>query len=283
MFPLFELRFSPVPNTTDPHRRKLRPRRGMTLVELIVASSIMALIVGGMAALAMTVEAGGAQGRETSTTLQHAEIVLHRIEAAMLDAHATRQFPGFAVFPTTHGDFDFPDTVVVWRPTGTPANPDGVPRFDEIVVFTPAAEEPGRMLEITAKRYPIDTPPLSDQNTWRLAINAMRTADTVERNTLTNRMRVAEINTANGVKESRAAVRFTVAHSPTDAELNSYPSSNDWDELPWVQDQYSSDRGTRQSWCRFELQLTTDPFGNSNPDASLPFFGSAAIYYQVRP
>ena len=60
------------------------------------------------------------------------------------------------------------------------------------------------------------------------------------------------------------------------AEYDDFVNGNvNWEDLPWPQGIFSSTSGTRQSWCRIELQLDND-------DESLPFYASAAVYYSLK-
>ena len=55
-----------------------------------------------------------------------------------------------------------------------------------------------------------------------------------------------------------------------------------WMNLPWVQGIYGSQSGLRQVWVRMELQLAPGvDWSESNSAAAwgVPFFGSAALYY----
>ena len=64
-------------------------------------------------------------------------------------ATASEQFPGFLVVASTQGTSRYPDALVVWRPAVAPANPTGLPRFNELIVYCPGAATPSAFLEIT--------------------------------------------------------------------------------------------------------------------------------------
>ena len=117
-------------------------RRGLTLAELLIASTIMALMATGMASLAFTVEMGNRHAKNLGIATQHARVAIGRIERALYSAHTSEQFPGFAVFSETEGSFSFPDTLVIWHPSGAPQDPDGLPRFNELVIFCPDPNAP---------------------------------------------------------------------------------------------------------------------------------------------
>ena len=54
--------------------------------------------------------------------------------------------------------------------------------------------------------------------------------------------------------------------------------------MPWVQGVYGSQSGLRQAWLRFELQLMPSEISadrDSSGQQAIPFFGSAAVYYEM--
>ena len=131
-------------------RLSVMNRRGFSLAELLIAVAIMAVLAGAVGALAISVESGSAfsQGRAMAT--QHARVARDRIERTVREATANEQFPGFFVLTERIGSTKLPDTLVVWRPAGSPANPQGMPLMSELVVFTPDKNSPNRLLEVRA-------------------------------------------------------------------------------------------------------------------------------------
>jgi len=78
---------------TEPSKRRRRARRGLTLAELLVSTTIMLLIATAMAMLAMTVHSTNDYCRGQLDCAQHARIVLqifarkaHRVEARLVIA-----------------------------------------------------------------------------------------------------------------------------------------------------------------------------------------------------
>src|SRR4051812_47078002 len=102
-------------------------RSGLTLAELLVASTIMLLIAAAVGTLASTVKSTNEYCHGYTTSAQHARVALSRIERAVIGAFANEQFPGCLVIAEQAGAQSLPSTLVVWYPTTTTeANPVGL-------------------------------------------------------------------------------------------------------------------------------------------------------------
>ena len=262
----------------------LRRRCGLTLVELLISSAIMAMMAAALGTLALAVTGGNQYSQGQSAAAQHARVALDRIRTACLEAHASEEFPGFMVVSATAAGWSFPDTLVVWRPENTPpADPDGLPLFREVVIFAPDPAAPNRLLEITAPGVNRQVPSPDNASAWRAEIDALVKQTTTQITQLTNLVRTPQIDSVT----RRGAVRFHVVLRPSDDDWTGYQNGElPWSELPWAQSIRGTKVGLRQAWCRMELQLmpgegatAIDPEG----DAALTFFGSAAIYYGMTP
>jgi len=246
------------------------------MTELLAASVIMTLIAGSMTTLSMAVQGANGYCLGQTTAAQHGRVVLQRIEKAILAAHASEQFPGFVVFSDAVGAYDFPDTLVVWQPTGAPANPTGRPRVSELVIFCPNPQNPAQLLEL---RHPGNTstaPTLSGTSAWTSLLNNLK-ANATSRVELTNRLRTASTNTSGSTSTNlRGAVRFNVLMAPSEVQWAQYRAGSiAWNDIDWPLGMYSSQIGVRSIACQCELQLQTGD--GEGAHASLPFFGSAAI------
>lgn len=258
----------------------LRPRRGLTLVELMVASLVMALIAATVSVLASSAQLANDQTGGDGLASQHARVVINRIEQTMLAATATEEFPGFASFHEAIAEWQLPHWLVVWSPDPALPDTDGVPQFSEIVVYTPDPSAPHRLLEVTNRTDEREVPPFTDSILWRTEIeNMIKAGSSV---VLTDLVRTASDGTL-----TRGLVRFITRVHPTTSEWQTYisaPTDANWSSMSWPQDLYSVNGGIRQSWCRIELQLMPGP-GSPDEDptgqTAIPFFGSAALYYQV--
>jgi hypothetical protein len=259
--------------------RHQRRRRGLSLTELLVASTIMVLIVGAMSMLAMTVHSANDYCRGQSLAAQHGRVAQDRIARAVSTATANEQFPGCLVIATTVGSWEFPDTLAVWLPETTASDPAGLPRVGEIVLFTPNPQEPNCLLEIRRPNDSATVPAPTNAAGWRTLANSLRTDATAERITLTDRLRVADAGT-NGTN-LRGCVRFNRLMTPTEADWTDYRAGSlGWTQIDWPLDAYSSLAGMRRVVCQTELQIAA---GDSlrTADIAVPFFGSASLQYDL--
>ena len=262
-----------------------RQRRAVTLPELLLSIALMSMVALAMAALATAVRSTRGYAEGQGTAAQHARVALARIRGTVEGAYATADFPGMAVLSTTVGSYSFPDTLVVWKPTGSPAHAAGPPLYSELVIYCPDPAAPYRLVEITAPTDTRTTPALTDTSAWLSNVNAIKTSSAATKTILTDMMRIASTGsgTSSSSNQLRGAVRFNVVVRPTQADWTSYKNGTlAWSALNWVQDIYSSQTGLRQSWCRTELQLvsTTTTTATAISEA-IPFFGSATLYYEL--
>lgn len=268
--------------------RRCRNKRGLSLVELLSATAILVLMAGAITALSSAVQMSGRHGQGHGMATQHARVALERIERTIHEATASSEFPGCAVFAESVSGWQFPDTLVVWHPpAGLAANPDGRPLFSELVVFRVDPAQPNTLVEITVPGHTRAVPALSDTTGWTSELNNLRNQSSFQQVILTDLLRTAslssEMQTALG---RRGVVRFDVEQNPTNVELADYKNGLvAWKELPWAQGIQGTTTGLRQTHCRIELQLLPGRALASDDPAGLtavPFFGSAALYYEVR-
>ena len=78
-----------------------RQRRGLTLVELMMVTAVMAILATTLAALATTVQVANQQQMGRGLAIQHGRVAIERIERAIQGATANEQFPGFIVISET--------------------------------------------------------------------------------------------------------------------------------------------------------------------------------------
>ncbi|MBI2478057.1 MAG: hypothetical protein HYV60_05240 [Planctomycetia bacterium] len=100
---------------------------------------------------------------------------------------------------------------------------------------------------------------------------------------LTDLMRVAEVTNSSGRSVAkRGCVRFEQGLRPSAAEWQAYRAGSvSWSSLPWVQGISGTTFGQRQALCQIELQLRPGDIDRHDKQLAVPFFGSAAIYYQL--
>ena len=153
----------------------------MTLVELLCAIACMTIIIGALGILANGVQENFQHGEAYGTATQHAArgTGTHYPHGQRSDRRAA--FPGFLVLSTTDSGYQFPDTVAVWHPSGTPANPGGLPLYGELVVYCYDLNNPNQLLEITNPTDTRTVPAITNLTDWASNILAMRQSQTARR------------------------------------------------------------------------------------------------------
>ena len=265
-------------------RRKWDRPRGLTFVELVVAMTLMALLVGMLETLAQGIHDAYEYNEGHGMATQHGRVVLDRITRAASQATANEQFPGFIVLTEQVGSWQFPDTLVVWHPSGNPVDPAGLPRYKELVIYCPAPANPNQLLEITVPNDSRVVPAVSNVNSWATEIAAIKKSQAATTVVLTDLVRACPVS-ASTDNARRGAVRFQTRLRPSSTEWSQYQAgTSTWTNLPWVQDQRGVQTGLRQAWLRIEVQLMPGPgiLGeNTALQQPIPFFGSAALYYEM--
>jgi hypothetical protein len=254
----------------------------MTLLELLIAMSIMVIVVGTLGALSKGVQEGFEYTEGRGLATQHARVLLDRIGGTVREATANEQFPGVIVLSETVGSQRFPDTLVVWHPASDPVDADGLPRYNELVVYCPGPTAPNQFVEITVPADTRTVPPVASQAQWAAEIEAIKQSDSSEVVVLTDLVRTGSADDSEAASwKWRGAVRFETRLRPSQTDWAAYQDSTlNWEELPWVQGIYGSQTGLRQVWVRTELQLTTGETAGGGGQY-LPFLGSAALHYEM--
>ena len=127
--------------------------------------------------------------------------------------------------------------------------------------------------------------PFPDLNTpaWAPFIEGIKTDPGSEKVVLTNLLRVSA--TSGSASTLRGAVRFERRVLPSLAQWSNYRSGGvAWNAIAWPQGIYGSQRGLRQAWLRIELQIVPHPSAadeSSSGSQVIPFFGSAALFYEL--
>jgi hypothetical protein len=265
--------------------RRRRKRAGISLVEMLLAVAVLGIMAVSLSALAATVNSSNDFVQSRGEAIQHARVACERIERALLSAHATAEYPGFASVATTIGSHQYPDLLVVWRPNGAPINPLGPPLMRELVFFTFDPSAPHRLLEITLPDDNRPAPAATNIIQWANELVAIHGNHAAEKVQLTDLLRMGDAGSTG--TQMRGAVRFETRLRPSAAEWTEYQNgTRAWNAMNWAQNIYGADTGLRQSWCSFELQLVPRGASRSGTESAalaLPAFGSAAIYYTLTP
>jgi hypothetical protein len=255
-----------------------RKRRGLTLTELLIAGTIMTLLAGGMGALVMTVHSTNEYCRGQAVAAQHGRVAIDRIQRAVRTAHASEQFPGCLVISETIGSWDFPDTLVVWSPSGSAANPAGLPRVNELAIYTPDPAVPSRLIELRAPSDISTVPAASDEAGWATLVDNLKVSVTSVKTELSDRLRTGAVSGGSG--DTRGCVRFTVWLAPTAEWWAEYKGgTRAWNALDWPLDCYSTRTGMRRVVCQTELHIL--PGDADSGQTAVPFFGSTALTYEL--
>jgi prepilin-type N-terminal cleavage/methylation domain-containing protein len=260
-------------------------RRGLTLAELLVATTIMLMIATAVATLAATVQSTNSFCQGYTVSAQHARVALSRIERTVQAATANEQFPGLIVVTEQAGSQELPSTLVVWRPAGPPANPTGLPLISELVIYSPDPAHPNDLLEIRSPTDNTPVPAATNMGNWRTLIDQLKTSGSTVKVVLTSRLRTAPLagNYSDSLTPAdlRGTVRFRRLMAPSDQEWNQYrASTKSWQDLSWPLDSYRSTSGTRAVVCQTELQIAPGSMATAAFTA-IPFYGSASITYEL--
>lgn len=262
------------------HRPK--PRRGMSLAELLLSLTILVMVAGSMGSMAMTLQSVTSYTRGQTNAAQHDRVILDRLDRTLQSANVSEAFPGLMVVTWPEASALFPDTLVIWKPSGgTAADPNGVPRANELVIIRPDPSNPASLIEITNPSEPATaTFASSDLANWRALVTALTSSGSAVKVELTDLLRTA-VTSTSAEATRRGCVRFRYAAAPSDAEIASYRAGlASWTSLAWPQDRAGTTMGMRSLGCFTELQLVPDPADNAADDA-LPFFGSTLLWKVV--
>jgi prepilin-type N-terminal cleavage/methylation domain-containing protein len=262
-----------------------RARRGLTLAELLVASTIMLMIATAVATLASTVHSTNDFCQGYVVSAQHARVALSRIERTVVGATANEQFPACIVVTEQAGSQTLPSTLVVWSPAGAPANPTGLPLISEIVVYGADPAHPNDLLEIRSPTENTAVPVSTDTANWRSLTDRLKSSQSTTKVVLTDRMRVAPLmgdySDSLSPSDLRACIRFRCLIAPTVQDWTQYRAgTKNWQDLAWPLDSYRSTSGTRAVSCQTELQIAPGSMAIAAATA-LPFYGSAFITYEL--
>ncbi len=179
----------------------------MTLVELLVAMSLLVLVAGTLAGLTRTSQQGFEYCEGYGAATQHARVAIERIARTIYGATANEQFPGCLLIAETVNAWRYPDTLVVWRPSGTAAAPNGLPLYCELVIYCPHPNNPNQLVEITAPGDTRTVPAITDTATWQSQIAAIKISAQAKVVNLTGLLRSCPISTVSGAAARSSTLR----------------------------------------------------------------------------
>lgn len=249
-------------------QRRLRQRRGLTLAELLVATTVLALIATAMGTVSLAVHTSSTYCMGQSTTLQHARVAVDRIEQHIRASQHSESFPCAIVISQTVSSSSFPDALAIWKPLTTAQDPTGLPRVSEMIFIAPDPAEPSHLYEWRLTTSSATVPSYNSTTSWRTLLSTVRSDSDTEKVLLTDRLFTAMASSTARL----GAVRFYLAHAPSRTELTNYRNGNtSWNALQWPLDLYGTEMGLQLTRVNFELQL--DPGDGSEV---IPFFGATA-------
>ena len=195
--------------------RRRPSRRGLTFLELLLATSIVVLVAGAIGGLGKAVEDAWSHQQGAGALAQHGRVSLARITRAVEEAAANERFPGFRVVMVevlkqsavtmagrpTPPVWRFPAALVVWRPDaaqvaarGGPAAPGRAPHADEVVIFCPDPTHPNRLIEMRTPGRSGQLPDYNaDENVWLAWLVEGLADPSVVQRLLTDRLRTATV------------------------------------------------------------------------------------------
>lgn len=255
-----------------------RLRRGLTLPELLASVLILALIAASLGGVASAVRTSTAYCSGRTQAAQHARVTLARLESNIAGVTANENFPGCRVFSTTVSGYTFPDTLVIWKPLTTAVAPTGLPRVNELLLYTFNPSAVNELIEIRETANTAAVPDAAATSSWNTLISTLLSSNSATRTVLTTRLHTAKPGVANN---ARGCVRFLMLAAPTDTQWASYRAGTTaWGALDWPLDRYGSTSGSRMIALQIELQMDASD-GTVAAGNVLPFFGSAQYSYQL--
>ncbi|GAB4129925.1 PilW family protein [Thermopirellula anaerolimosa] len=251
-----------------------RRRKAITLLEILIAVGIAAMILTATAALVKTSEDAFTENTDQAQGLQSGRLCLERIRRLFSESFANELFPGARVVGDLSPSGTFPECLVLWHPEQEPAEPDGRPRVCELIFFYPNPAQPNEVLEVTVPHRNNPAPEYEDGAAWRNLVKTVKLDGLRKTVTWSDQLRTFEID---GVR--RGALRFQIRLRPSSAEWND--STVPWEAMAWPQGLFSPQTGMRHVWLAVELQIQTRR-GDASASGAVPLFGSVGRMYVLR-
>lgn len=270
-------------------------RAGYTLVEILFAMSILAVTAAVFGGLMLAMNFAWDHATNLEDTRRQATATLDRIKWMVQQSGTYRlsgqsTMTGIAVLTTTVGNYQAPDTLVLWSGgsnggmhcQGTQTR---LPLASEVVVYVPDGTTPSRLVEVT---FP-GTSTTVDFASASLAatIQSLLKSDSRQSIPLCDRLRVTKSTVSTSIPDM-GNCRFELASSPSDTDIAGVViGSKAWNALSWGQGLVASDRGLRTANVRIELLLEPKPksptAGSSGYSSAIPFYGSVNRQYVYQP
>jgi hypothetical protein len=247
----------------------------------MLSMAILAILAVGAGTMALGVQTASSYARGQSNAVQHGRVVLDRLDRTLQGATISESFPGFTVVTWSEGSGTFPDTLVIWKPTGAAADPTGLPKANELVIIRPDTTNPSSLVEITNPSEPATTTyAATDATNWRTLVTTLASRSNAVKVELTSLLRTAATSNSSSATY-RGCVRFRANYAPSATEMTNYRAGTaTWTSLAWPQDLAGKTMGVRSAGCFTELQLVPNA-GDRLADNAIPFFGSTLLWKEV--
>jgi hypothetical protein len=228
------------------------------------------------------VQTSNEYAQAVANATQHGRVALERIARMARTATTSEDFPGCAVVDLTIDGYHVTQRLVIWHPSGAPANSAGPPLARELVLYGPDPADPRRLVEVTPAASDVRAMPSpnADYAGWVAFIDGLMTSASSTKTMLTDLLRVATVSSS-----LRGAVHFECRATPSAASWSAYRSGTTaWNALPWPQGLCGSRMGVRHVQVIAELQLMPHqtPAGQaSQGNLAIPMLGSATANYEL--
>jgi hypothetical protein len=253
----------------------------MTLVELMVAASVMSLVAVTLGGLVQAVDTARGYINSMQLASFQGQFAIDRVKSAVQRSGTYRLGSSSTVAGVAAiWNSDRPDTLVVWTGGREESLSDQgtlnrLPLANEIAIYTPDPDGAERLVEIVVPSAS-GTIDFAASNFETRVRQLIANSDPDERVTLCDRVRVAANNT-----DRVAALRFEIEQTPDSGAIaTTAPGTVNWRSLQWYGGISSSSAGLRHILVRIEIQVLTDGTpGDPASEIAMPVFGSASRRY----
>ncbi len=261
------------PTRTASSPRRL-PRRALTLLEILIAMGIAAMIMAATATLVKTSQDAFVANTSQARILQSGRLFLTRVRRLFAESFANELFPGARVIAQASPSGVFPDCLVIWHPGGPPESPDSLPRLKELIFFYPNPRRPNEILEVTVPHLGNPAPAYEDDTAWQSVLASVKLDPLRKSITWCDQLRSVAIDGSR-----RGMLRFAIRMRPTSQEWLDTAAS--WESLAWPQGMFSPQTGIRYVRLGIELQIQTDE-KDTSANGAVPLLASASRKYVLR-
>jgi prepilin-type N-terminal cleavage/methylation domain-containing protein len=270
--------------------------RGFTLVELLMAMSISAILIMALAGIVTATQSAwkhtqGIEDSQAEITASFERMKMMISQAGVYQLNGQAPQVGLAVVTRPWNYIDIPDVLVVWsggRNGGISQNGvlNRLPRMNELLIYTSDPADPQHFVEIALPDVTTDMD--FNSATFASAIRSAIQSNQAEKALLSQRLKTSQyLLSGEPWGPSAANIIFTMTQTPDDTSLSGVtPGTSAWMNLAWPQGTVSASSGLRQVSINYEIQFETaeqTALNEINSATALPFFGSSSRLYAYTP